>query len=87
MKKFLFIFIMIFIIIGFAIADDHINPFTGEESLYNKICRVYDIDNDGVIDGSDLKVEEFTLMYIRFQKYVDLEIPDDPGYGPRKYRK
>ena len=102
MKKLLFMLLMIFIVTGFAFTDDHTNPFTGEETVYDQVCRVYDVDDNGIIDGTELTTEEFTLMHLRFReifKTVNFEfksgkslvlkdgIPDEPQYGPRRYRR
>ena len=114
MKKLLIALVVVFVVaIGFVVADDHINPFTGEEAVLEQVRRVYDVDENGIVDGTDLTVEEFTLMHLnmmnRFmiQEDVDFEeysyrcgfrrrlgppvpgdrLPDEPLYGPRRYRR
>jgi len=105
MKKLLFMLLMIFIVTGFAFTDDHTNPFTGEETVYDQVCRVYDVDDNGIIDGTELTTEEFTLMHLQFRdkfKAIDFryrnrvgrmtacfnyELPDEPQYGPRRFRR
>lgn len=111
MKKFIILLVVFLVGIGFIVADDHTNPFLNG-TIHDQVCRVYDVDNDGIVDGTELTTEEFTLMHLRFRDRVRFEtvdfeefqyrngmrrrtgppqpgdkLPDEPLYGPRRYRK
>lgn len=79
MKKILFTLIVALITIGFVVAED----LSTEETVYDQVSRVYDIDGDGVVDGTDLSVEEFTFMHLRFREEVLRENVDFEEYGYR----